>query len=363
MRKSLRILTTSTLVSIGLLVPMVVVIFAFVLFEDQGDVTTEGPAVIEFTPVVSQEAGERLATLKATWVPGDRVLAPALEGLVTSVKVRSQDELRSGEPVLAVDGITRIAWHSDEPFYRALSIDMRGDDVTELQLLLEDRGLMEGEPTGRVDRSTRLAIAELSRELGFQRDQNEFDPAWIIRLNQPMIMIEEVSVQVGNAAPGEGDVLLVGPTSIAAAELVDANGEGIAAVDGIEMTFGGATFTVGRDGSVRQADLASLADLLSPRDPESSAPNITTDTVTIRRSVAVESMRIPATSIVAGSDGQLCVWERTGIGPTGEPETVPLMVTLLGDTIQPGVAVIEALPVGIVIVANPSEALDAYECR
>ncbi len=57
------------------------------------------------------------------------------------------------------------------------------------------------------------------------------------------------------------------------------------------------------------------------------------------------------------------MWERTGKGPTGEPETAPLTVTLLGDAIQPGVAVIEALPVGVVIVANPSEALDAYECR
>ena len=164
---------------------------------------------------------ERLVTLAVIWQRNDVALAPDLEGLVTAIAVVSGDELESLDDVIAVDGITRIAWHSVEPFHRPLSVDMSGRDVFELQRLLEASELLDRERSGRIDRPTLLAIGALSRELGFEQEQYVFDPAWVIRLEAPVATVGEITARVGSRSPSLGESLIVGPTTIASAELLD----------------------------------------------------------------------------------------------------------------------------------------------
>ena len=59
-----------------------------------------------------------------TWEEGAVVRAPGWSGMVTAVS--GDPEMEEGRPVLAIDGIDRIARASAEPFYRALASGDRG---------------------------------------------------------------------------------------------------------------------------------------------------------------------------------------------------------------------------------------------
>ena len=65
--------------------------------------------------------------------------------------------------------------------------------------------------------------------------------------------------------------------------------------------------------------------------------------------------------MVVDGAGGYCVWERVGASGSEEPQA--LAVTVLDEPVQPGLALIESLSEGVVLVANPSQALGINGCR
>lgn len=347
-------------VVVGLLAPVAFVAYVFARFDDS---TADSPEAIDFVPVASDEVGERLHTLNAEWEQRSVVLSPDLSGIVTGIWAAPGDVLVSLNRVISVDGIVRVGWESAEPFYRPISLEMRGEDVAELQRLLIASGHLDSEVTGHVDWSTRVAIGALSRELGFERERYDFDPNWIIRLPISQVAVGEMAVQIGSRGPSLGDELLIGPPTIRRATIVDSDGEEVALPTGMELVLDDLVLEMTNNGDIRDSDLEMLTSYFPRPSFAGGSEGATSVIVTIRRTKPVPAMRIPATAVVAGNNGSYCVWERAGSQETGPRDLNAVQITLLPEPVQPGLALIASLPEGSVIVANPAQAFGITGCR
>src|SRR5690606_22795008 len=70
----------------------------------------------------------RPAALRLTWEPGIELYAPPWNGTVTRLYATPGDVLVPGDPILAIDGIDRIAIPAEQPFYRPIRSGVTGDD-------------------------------------------------------------------------------------------------------------------------------------------------------------------------------------------------------------------------------------------
>jgi len=360
-RAKTRTVAVWLVLSVGLLAPLGFVVYAFVRFEDFAGDVDHRPTAIEFVPVVSDEIGERLLTLTVDWERQAVILAPDFDGLTTALWVSVGDEVQPLDNIISVDGVVRFAWASNEPFFRALSINMHGDDVLELQRLLTARALLDSEVTGWIDWSTQLAIGRLSLELGYESERFEFDPSWVVRIPEAGLTVGELHAVVGGVAPMSGEELILGPPVIVGANVENADGAKLAFAQPMEVTFGQHAVRLSADGGVAEGDFRLLATQLGSPDVSIGADASTSLPVTVRRENPIEAMRVPVSAVVIGDEGH-CVWERVGATDAGQPAFEPIRVTLLSEPAQPGLALVEALAEGPVILANPFQVLGATGC-
>lgn len=124
--------------------------------------------------------------------------------VVTAIEVATGDTLRSGELVAAVSGEPLIAFVTDLPFYRDLSVGDRGPDVRALEegLVVENR--LE-RADDRFDSTTLAAVEAVYREAGWA-DRRRFvaDAAWAVPAGS---RVSAVQVAVGDTV--EADTALV----------------------------------------------------------------------------------------------------------------------------------------------------------
>lgn len=111
----------------------------------QRSVRTESPAAVWIPASPVETETSRTVVARIDRDEPAPLLAPAWTGLVEEVNVHVGDPIRSGDPVVVVDGIARIAVRTDRPFARRLTPGDRGVDVDQLNRWLTSIGHEAGD--------------------------------------------------------------------------------------------------------------------------------------------------------------------------------------------------------------------------
>lgn len=185
-----------TLAVVGLLIWIVAPVLAVWFFSQQALRTSLISESITWAPVLSNN--EPVITpvdVVLQRSPAPIVVAPAMVGLIEAVLAEPGQTLRSGQPVLVVDGITRIGVASDRPFARRLSVGDVGMDVTALNGLLSALSFPAAD-SDRFTDTTRAGVRAFSKSIG-AGDQATFNPSWVIFLPSADILVAASELIVG----------------------------------------------------------------------------------------------------------------------------------------------------------------------
>lgn len=258
--------------------------------------------------VAAEDAGAvsaRQIELALTWGESATVFAPSWAGTVREVLVQGGTTVKSGDAVVRVDGILRIAWHSASPFYRPLSQGDRGDDVVALNRLLKARSL----PASDGDlftSTTRRGVALFAQQIGAGTGITVFDPSLVLYLPTDELPLAEVHLTVGTVAPATGEPVLVAQPPLDRGVLVGAGSEeqGVASpisAEPGELLMVGDSIVELAEGraEVASSSLVTLGKGLSAGQERLAA--------VLRRDLPEGSVRVPAAAIHTDQDGVTCV--------------------------------------------------------
>lgn len=210
---------------------------AWIVTSNQSQVfAVDSPAWVSIEE--STESSTDRVDIALLWDAPEPLRAPAWSGLVQAVSVAPGATVSSGDPIAVVDGITRIAWHSDAPFYRVLQSGASGADVAVLKSLLSARGQAQNS-SDIFDARTTSGVRQLAADLGVpdSRYLTHFDPAWIVFLPEPTFVIAEVAFAVAASAPATGESIATGEERLVNAAIV----EGGSATSGPQSANGEST--------------------------------------------------------------------------------------------------------------------------
>ena len=158
------------------------------------------PVLVTVTP--SDGAVQRPVQVRVDIGPALTSFSVLPGGVVTAVLVRPGAVVRTGSRLVEVDGIARLAAHTSRPFYRPLGRGDHGADVDQLASLLAQLGLMHGPgawPPPRPGMAS--AVRHLAVSIGAPQD-GMFDPAWVVWLPEPELVVASVPPQAGGPVPG-----------------------------------------------------------------------------------------------------------------------------------------------------------------
>lgn len=293
--------------------------------------------------------------LTLRWEPGAVIRAPSWSGTVTAVYVSPGTELEVGRRVLRIDGVDRIAFPSQSPFYRPLEQGNRGPDVAMLHELLRAMGFIDFVPSDAefLSFATALAVEAYNESLGIPGSR-VFDPRTVIWLPFAPFPLASLDAELGALAPSPGSAIGMGPAKLISATLQAQNSEGrISLQSGVSYVLvkGKVRLAFDRDSVSLPADsLATLAETVEPLAEHTDA--------VIEREAPLKVVSVPSTAIVANGRGELCAWVMDATSGVGFR---PVDVTLAGG--QAGVTNVAAgLRVEDDVLANPSDVLDEWEC-
>lgn len=174
--------------------------------------------VVETVPVraVSSDSSDPV-DVALTWDAIPPVFAPPWSGTVTAIN--GQTAWKSGELVVQVDRVWRIAFASNAPFTRPLSVGDTGPDVASLQALLTSLKLPSG-TAGALGQATLRGVQALAARLGVPGTVTSFDPSWVIFLPRPTIDARQSVLQLGGLAPSQGSAIVPTGQELASGTLV-----------------------------------------------------------------------------------------------------------------------------------------------
>ncbi|GAA3899666.1 peptidoglycan-binding protein [Microbacterium invictum] len=104
----------------------------------------------------------------AEWAPVP-VGANKATGTVTEVVVAAGDEVQQGSVLYRVDERPVVVAQGDVPAYRPIESGVRGDDVAQLQRMLDALGFYSGDIDGRAMWSTTAAVRAWQKSLGVEQ--------------------------------------------------------------------------------------------------------------------------------------------------------------------------------------------------
>ncbi len=289
--------------------------------------------------------------------PTQFLRSPGGRGIVTEILAEEGRLIESGSPIFAVDGVTRIAAQTPQPFHRDLSAGDSGDDVQALKELLVDLGhldLDDAERSELFDWRTRRAVGRLASNLGESDRVSTFSREWIVWLPSSTIAAGSVLLNVGAGVPELGaDVVEVarsgGRLEIAPVDPGEQLGDGTYTFDFEEFS---SAATVESE-AVRILDPESSSQIVERVEslgPTEGSSDGERDPVrgTLRSSEGVVMVVVPSTAIQFSSAGDACVV--ISEGGSGSSRRVQL-----GDRSAPGLAeVVDGLRAGDEVLANPS---------
>jgi hypothetical protein len=328
------------------------------------------PVLVTVTP--SDGAVQRPVQVRVDIGPALTSFSVLPGGVVTAVLVRPGAVVRTGSRVVEVDGIARLAAHTSRPFYRPLGRGDHGADVDQLGSLLSQLGLMHG-PWLRghpLDPAMATAVRHLALSIGAPQD-GMFDPAWVVWLPEPELVVASVPAQVGGPVPGPGQPLLSYASTVRSASLAGFQPDSVLPVDDeLELRGVGNEHlrlergTVVLDALSRRVLTAAVA---SAQPGPGTDGDASAGTGTAARSVTVGAVRVtrwrdsvadlPVTGVVTRQDESTCVVVRSG------DAWRPVTVTVLGSDPATLQAEVRGLSAGARLVANPEAAGLADRCR
>jgi peptidoglycan hydrolase-like protein with peptidoglycan-binding domain len=296
---------------------------------------------------VRQVSDQQPLSIETVWGEAPVVVAPAWSGTVAAVEVASGDVVASGDPVVQVDGVTRVAVATVEPFWRPLARRDSGQDVAALQEWLARDGLYNGEIDGVFGSGLAAAVKAWAESIGVAKPDGTFDPSWVLWLPEDPFVVSSVEVGTAMPAPGAGSPVLRGAVPLQSATLRDQGNQVFAGEGQWTLLVEDAEIAV-VDGELASQGMETLADVLDPEEP--FAPG------EIRRVTPVEVLEVPATAVVANARGETCVFV-----PDDSGGFVPREVTLAGGGVS-RVDVADGLGPGDQVLMNPQDLFDSPTC-
>ncbi|MEM9520381.1 MAG: hypothetical protein AAGA37_13745 [Actinomycetota bacterium] len=313
------------------------------------------PALV--SPVLVNDSRRSAVNVKATFGEAPALLAPSWSGTVTSIPENlSTDGISSLDIVVEIDGISRLAFFSERPFFRPLSRRSVGADVIQLHALLVSMGLMAEShlESDTVGWPTVVGIRELATQLGHSTRVDDFDPSWVVWLPTPSFDVAEVHLRSGGPAPSPGTIAIAGVARLLSIELLDeetgqavdlpgawnlaVEGVTVQLIDGVPATAGlqDLSETGYWDGDLDRV-LSAVVELASP----------------------LNSIQVPASSIRTNANGQTCIWIARSSTETPELEARRVV---LGPGGTSSVSVIDGVSSNDLVLANPASYLDDSSC-
>lgn len=299
-------------------------------------------------------ADERRVTGAPTWQEGHTLRGPDWRGTVTSVDLAPGGTLTSGQRVLSIDGVARLAIASPSPFFRKLKAGDSGTDVAELNAVLVALGHLTsitGNPA-LFSFDTYLAVQALEGALGVPgQPTGVFDPAWFIWLPVEPFGVGKIEVEPGEAAPPRGVAVAAESPRLTKLGLASANQQEPLALDpSVEWVLVIGTGRYPIDPENREVRPEALPDLQALLDP--LAERI--DGV-VQRTTPLNVVGVASTAISVGAAGQLCAWLPESAGYRAQP------VEVAGS--RAGVTNVRSgLTAGQQLLANPAEVLESPVC-
>ena len=287
--------------------------------------------------------------LVPNWNEPVEIAPPSWSGIVTAIMVSNDQLISNGDPILSIDSVTRIGFHSGLPFFRSLEVGSTGLDVTELQAMLRAMQLSTQQPNSKFDRETLSGVRRLAELLGVQGRVNVFDATWVVWLPNDQFEIGKFTVRINGEAPPRGTPWLSGRRQLRALQVLRI------AQDQSTSPLDSGSWTISIDASAEtfawtppnEIDESALARI------ERALPTSATDIGTTGRAVATDSIEVsavPASSVVE-DHGKLCVFTSDSAGGFISK------AIRLQDGAQPVGAVTLIVPVPNLadVVANPSD--------
>ena len=306
---------SALLIALAVVLPMVgISVFSWAQAHDPQALAPKPTAVLQ-QPNPIDDDGATEATITVTFNPAVTVNAPNWTGIITRVDVAAGSSVSTGTPLLAIDGVTRLAAATASPFYRMLAEGMQGDDVLQLETLLQQLEYFSGWPDTNYDWITAAAVRNLESDLGIAQPSGGFDPSWFIWIPGEGLAVDAVPLAVNHTAPAQGETVFATARSINAITLTVATGA---------FPFDGATRYVlsqhGTDIATITADSdinAGLLGHLTASEDDSAQSDTRRYAVTIRREQPVRMLAVPAAAVLTGQNGtNTCIFGKTGTDDT-----------------------------------------------
>ncbi len=363
MNATTRLAVSSTAAALFLLPLGVLVGTQFQAADRLASLEAEPTAIL--TSAQSEEDLEaRAVRVEFDLAVSDRVVAPTWTGLITAVHTESDAVISSGDVVIAIDGINRIAIATPSPLHRDLISGMTGADVTAVQEFLVSRGLLD-EVTGVYDRATTAAVKELRITLGEIKPPGTLDRSLFVWLPHEQWSVGKVTASVGTPAPAAGQVLFESLPTVTAARLVELNDDAVTSADATwKITLDDLVIFLDESGEIPSNELGVLdvpaRALIAKQGVADSNGVAPTLVAQISRVEAQAFLTIPATALVT-DDAGACVWV---VASPFLPETAQSIdVDIVGSGSRPGTANIAEIDLPDQILANPTEMLPDPSCR
>jgi len=282
--------------------------------------------------------GRQEATVEIEWSERPEIKS-TLNGAVITALAPPGSVLENGLSAVEIDGQTRPVWISDKPFHRQLQLQSRGQDVAELQKMLNafgflDASLIEVPQEAVFGRQTADAVEAFNKSRGGRG--REFDPGSVMWLEEEGV-VEAWEIELGSPLSSPGSVLGFKPAVVIDASIVVSQPltlSGPATEHFLDVE--GVRLGIGADGGVSSTDFATLATLARPSD------SVTGHVELLEHQLAFS---VPPAATIDVGDG-FCV-----VRPNGESISVNVSGGRIGATLLDSSA---SLAVGDEILANPA---------
>lgn len=298
--------------------------------------------------------GARTARLVLTWATGEGLRAPAWNGTITATDVAPGSSISEGSPVLAVNGVKVVAVATPNPFYRALDSATTGEDVAQLNQLLNRLGYRHGVGP-RWTTETGAGVGRLATALGLPAGTTVFDPGWTVWMpSSHPFTVGALKVAAGQNAPSQGDVFAEPASTLVRAEVVDEQGKPL-------TLDGGKAWAFAVPGSPVRVDLPAAGPITDPTALGQLSAGTTPGSEAVEGTVAyaapIGTTTLPVPAVVTDASGTTCVWVRDS--PMSEAHAVGVTV-VDGDVGATFIA--QRLPEGDSVLSNPTEVLKEPRC-
>ena len=218
-----RTVGTVILITIALLAWVTVPVAAIWWLSTQTHQAEVAPSATTWVPVSKHEGHlSRNASIYMTWGEFSPIVAPQWSGTVTESNLSIGQTILSGSSLLTIDGVQRTGYSTPQPFYRALGLGSRGDDVTALRGLLASKGFSVSTSTALDARDLR-AIRSFAASIGVADSTriSAFDPGWVIFLPGSEVQVAKTQLVVGSPAPAAGQTIAELSPYLSAARIVE----------------------------------------------------------------------------------------------------------------------------------------------